>query len=43
MGRCGIFFTAFLAEDEAVLHEAIAEDTICHRFLTSCRAGREFN
>ena len=37
------FFSAFLAADEAVLHEAIAEDRICHRFLTSCPAGREFN
>ena len=42
-GPVRYFFCAFLAEDEAVLHEAIAEDRICHRFLTSCRAGREFN
>ena len=42
-GPVRYFFSAFLAEDEAVLHEAIAEDRICHRFLTSCRAGREFN
>ena len=42
-GPVQYFFTAFLAEDEAVLHKAIAEDRICHRFLTSCPAGREFN
>ena len=40
MGRCGIFFTAFLAEDEAVLHEAIAEDTHSSPFLDFVSSGQ---